>query len=206
MQKSRRRLFTIAGALMAAILLFSLVPTVALAGGSGTTEELDYVDIGDPGSEVGHLLLGWGPVEPATSGGNYGGVDDCRVTWEPGRPDRRIFRAASFLMTVPCGYQATKLELTVLDGLADDSFKVYVGFKKVYSYTGEQTGTEDWITHEIELNSRCSPCRTCRCFRPSRILVTIIATGPAWSSFDTYGQLAVDEARLLGEPCQPCRR
>jgi len=41
----------------------------------------DEVDIGNPTSESGHNLLGWGPVEPANSGGEYGGINDCRCTW-----------------------------------------------------------------------------------------------------------------------------
>lgn len=43
----------------------------------------DGVDIGMPDSETGHNLIGWGPIEPATSGGNWGGIDDCRATWAP---------------------------------------------------------------------------------------------------------------------------
>lgn len=41
----------------------------------------DGVDIGKPASESGHNLIGWGPIEPANTGGAYGGIDDCRVTW-----------------------------------------------------------------------------------------------------------------------------
>jgi len=44
----------------------------------------DSVDIGDTSSEAGHNLVGWGPVEPATSGGNWGGITDCRATWVTG--------------------------------------------------------------------------------------------------------------------------
>lgn len=46
---------------------------------------LDSVNVGDPLGEVGHGLVGWGPVEPATSGGTWGGHDDgtIRVTWRP---------------------------------------------------------------------------------------------------------------------------
>jgi hypothetical protein len=95
------------------------------------------------------------------------------------------------MMKVPPGFVAKRLKLNVLDGLADDSFVVYVRGKRVYSYTGLQTGTEDWITHTIDLDS-------IRCARNGRIWVLITAAGPAWSGFDTYGQLAVDEAKLLG--------
>jgi len=41
----------------------------------------DEVDIGNPASESGHYMDGWGPIEPANSGGVYGGINDCRATW-----------------------------------------------------------------------------------------------------------------------------
>lgn len=84
---------------------------------------LDYIDIGDTGSEAGHKLKGWGPVEPATSGGNYGGIDDARVTWEPGARNTRRHRLASFVLRVPRRSMVTQLKLRVLDGLADDSLR-----------------------------------------------------------------------------------
>lgn len=192
MRGNRRRLLSIIGTVMVVIMLSSLLPSVALA--SSGEKELGYIDIGDPGSEAGHRLRGWGPIEGVDNRGGYGGVGNCRVTWESGDPDKKWCRSASFIMNVPRGYRATKLELRVLDGLADDSFVVYVGCRKVYSYTGLQTGSEDWITHTIDLNRRCY------CYRHVRVV--IVATGPAWSGFDTYGQLAVDEVTLLGEKCQ----
>jgi len=42
----------------------------------------DSVDIGNQVSEAGHNLQEWGPIEPDTHGGHYGGIDDCRVTWQ----------------------------------------------------------------------------------------------------------------------------
>jgi len=44
-------------------------------------ELCDSVDIGKTTSEAPHNLIGWGPIEPANSGGAYGGIDDCRCTW-----------------------------------------------------------------------------------------------------------------------------
>jgi len=48
----------------------------------------DSVDIGNEASEEGRTMEGWGPIEPLTSGGNWGGFDisgeDCRVTWVGG--------------------------------------------------------------------------------------------------------------------------
>jgi len=49
----------------------------------------DSVDIGCPTSESGHNLIGWGPIEPATSGGNWGGIDNCRATWYPTEPGQQ---------------------------------------------------------------------------------------------------------------------
>jgi len=43
----------------------------------------DGVDIGKTASEAGHNPWSWGGIEPATSGGNWGGIDDCRATWAP---------------------------------------------------------------------------------------------------------------------------
>jgi hypothetical protein len=195
MKGNKRRLLSITGVVAVVVMLVCLVPPVALA--SGGEEELDYIDIGDPASEAWHRLRGWGPIEPETSGGGWGGIDDCRVTWEPGTPDRMWHRSASFILKVPYGYRATTLILQVLDGLADDSFVVFVNWRKVYSYEGQQTGTEDWVIHTIPLNK-------CFCYRYVR--VTIMAIGPAWSGFDTYGQLAVDEVTLLGKRYQCHRR
>lgn len=202
---SRKRLFLIIGIISVLIGSVLLLPTAAFAWGRitftrggitcGEEEEVDYVDIGDPGSESGHRLRGWGPIEPATSGGNYGGIDDCRVTWEPGSADRLWRRGALFRMTLPSGYKATKLVLNVLDGIADDSFVVFVGLRKVYCYSNGDpiNDPEEWHEHTIDLD-RCSSLGR-------RITVTILATGPAWNGFGTYGQLAVDEATLFGKKC-----
>ena len=171
-----------------------ITPTSAWASGYDTCSDpvrLDYVDIGDPGSETGHKLKGWGPIEPATSHGHYGGVDDARVTWEPGAPDTKHARSASFTFKVPKGFKPTQIRLSVLDGLADDSFAVRVN-STVYTHAGEMDGHEDWHTHTIDMRNPCSG--SCR------IKVVIQATGPAWDLFDTYGQLAVDWVELLGCP------
>ncbi len=171
-----------------------LTATSVWASGYDTCSDpvrLDYIDIGDPGSETGHKLKGWGPIEPATSLGNYGGVDDARVTWEPGAPDTKHARSASFMFKVPKGFKATQIKLSVLDGLADDSFIVRVN-STVYEYPGLINKEENWIEHTINLRNPCSG--SCR------IKVVIQATGPAWEFFDDYGQLAVDWVELMGCP------
>ena len=65
----------------------------------------DDVDIGNPGSEAGHSLSSWGPIEPATSGGGYGGINDCRVTWEPGAEADDTKRGASVVLTCEDCYE-----------------------------------------------------------------------------------------------------
>ena len=58
------------------------VDTIALYCGCTCDPVLcDSVDIGDPTSEAGHNLQDWGPIEPATNGGYWGGINDCRATW-----------------------------------------------------------------------------------------------------------------------------
>jgi len=185
---SRRKLMVVT----LVLLVLLLVPATANAGDPGPCGDsptlVDSVDIGNLTGETGHNLKGWGPVEPATSGGVYGNPGDgtCRVTWEPPNP-KNGKRAASFTLTVPPDKIAERLELNVLDGLADDSFEVYVNNGLKYTYTGQQTSTENWVTHSIDLTGL-----------RGKITVKIEATGSAWASFSTYGQLAVEWAKLYG--------
>ena len=70
----------------------------------------DMVDIGDPTSESGHALCGWGPIEPATSGGAYGGINDCRVTWELGTKNDDLSRGASVVLECEECYEPAECE------------------------------------------------------------------------------------------------
>lgn len=151
---------------------------------------VDSIDIGNPSSEAGHKMKGWGPIEPATHGGTWGGLTSspedgtCRVTWEPPTPiDKQ--RRASFEMKVPDCKIAERLVLRVLDGYADDSFEVYVNKTLMYTHTGAQSGTEGWATHTIDLTGL-----------KGKIQVETKATGPSWSGFSTWGQLGVEWAEL----------
>jgi hypothetical protein len=82
---------------------------------------LDRVDIGDPVSEAGHNLFEWGPIEPANSGGYYGGFgppgegtgENCRVAHHPSG----VEDFAS--LTLEAGEViANKLVIRVLDGMS----------------------------------------------------------------------------------------
>jgi len=61
----------------------------------------DGVDIGKPDSETGHNLIGWGPIEPATSGGNWGGIDDCRATWAPDEQEPASWASVDLTCEMP---------------------------------------------------------------------------------------------------------
>jgi len=73
----KAKLFYVAMALVMAVALvtgFVAAPAPAISGLS----PVDSVDFGNTTSEAGHSLKSWGPIEPATSGGNWGGSDHCR--------------------------------------------------------------------------------------------------------------------------------
>ena len=104
----------------------------------------------------------------------FPGDDDekgyCTLTWDSGGKARRI-------------------ELRVLDGLADDSFEVWVmnpagHWVVVYSYT-DQYATETWVTHNINgfpAGKGQGP----------EVELAIVPTQLGWSGYNTWGQLAVD--------------
>lgn len=180
-----------------------LIVTSAFANGP-----FDFVDIGNPASEAGHLLFGWGPIEPATHGGNWGGFnttgENTRVVWysdhdgsQKGKwactPDDLIpdpnGNEATLMMRNPIGKRAS-LKMRVLDGIGDDSFEVYVMGKKVYSYVADPSPTEVWKVHIIPLKGIVTK------FLPL-LLVKIVATGQQWTGWCPYGQLAVDWVKVV---------
>ena len=71
----KKKVLAVALALTVALVLL-VTPAMA-----ATNMILCRVDIGS--ETASHLagMSGWGPIEPITSGGNYGGVANCRVIW-----------------------------------------------------------------------------------------------------------------------------
>ncbi|MDD1653597.1 MAG: hypothetical protein LUQ64_03535, partial [Methanomicrobiales archaeon] len=170
----------------------------------GTATSVDSVDIGLASSETGHNLAGWGLVEPANSGGNYGGITDTRVAWTPDTPGDA--RSASFTLAVTDTTKDHYLLMKVLDGVADDSFVVFVNGNPVYSFTGKNnpvSGGQNYFGDPASTNTADEKWETHGIFLAKEILsvgdnpVTVIPTGPQWSGFDPYGQLAVDTVELL---------
>jgi hypothetical protein len=116
--------------------------------------------------------------------GSWGGeFGQGAVTAFPGDDDDAGY------CTLVVSAKARRLELRVLDGLADDSFDVYVknpagNWALVYSYA-DQYASETWVTHQIEGFPAGKG-------QGSTIEVKIVLTGPHWAHFNTFGQLAVD--------------
>jgi len=151
------------------------------------TAVVDYVDIGDPTSEATHIVNGFGPVEPLTHGGGWGSPADgtCRVIWSNVAPDDGG-SSASFTMDNPY-LNADLLQISVLNGIANDDFDVFVNGDYMYTYIHDPDTTERWVTHSIDVSAYSDqPVLT----------IELNATGPAWASFDPYGQVAVSWAKL----------
>jgi hypothetical protein len=137
----------------------------------------DYVDIGKPASEAGHNLVSWGPIEPANSGGNYGGIDDCRAIYTPS--DNSVW--ASIDLDFGSDPVACKLlTLNHLDGMTKDAFEVYINGVLVYYYPGDDLTTELWLTTTIPV-----------CAYGVQT-VKFVSTEPQWDLWATYGQMCFD--------------
>lgn len=159
---------------------------------------IDKVDIGSPRSERDHRLWGWGPVEPNRHRGRWKG--NYRVTWHPGEGTSYWDRAAMVTLYRRKCSVIKYLCLRVLDGIADDSFDVYVKvswgkswtkWKKVYDYDDSDPTTEwCWVEHRIRMPKRWRFAK--------KVRVAIVATGKPWSGFETHGQLAVDWIGIAG--------
>jgi uncharacterized repeat protein (TIGR01451 family) len=176
------------------------VPNIQITLFSETLTPLDSVDIGNPSSESGHNLFGWGPIEPDTHGGSWGGIGTdplspdkkTRVTWFDDEQPWALFK-------LDAGPSAKNLlKLRVLDGVGDDSFDVYVNGDLIYSYLGKNNPNsggqnlfgqtagsgEFWNIHQLYVPYS------------GELVIAVVATGGKWSLFDPYGQLAVDWAEL----------
>ncbi len=108
---------------------------------------LDWVNMGSPGSEGDDLIGSWGPIQPDTTGGNWGGMGSgtcgvdhdgvtpsgtmcdgkTRVIWEPDIIDGSdVGSRAAKVLLLNLGKDGTTLIVRYLDGLADDSFSIQV--------------------------------------------------------------------------------
>jgi hypothetical protein len=183
-----------------ALVLSMLVALLAPAGISASTCDptpIDFVNIGDPTSEAGHNLAGWGPIEPASSGGTWGGAGEdgnCRVIssgYDDGTGMNNFLDWAEF--TMDFGSPGTKyLLLRHLDGYAQDSFYVYIDTPgtpgdgtEVFYWPDEQSQGEVWRTAQIPLD--LTGVHT----------ITLRSDQPHWSGWDRFGQVAFTWAKVV---------
>jgi hypothetical protein len=173
--------------------------------GSGNSKgTYDFVNIGDPASEVGHNLYGWGPVEPYTHGGHWGGViggtpppcedGNCRVISSGYTGEDGMFGVtnnsedwASFTMDFGRGHRTKYLVLRALEGHAKDTFCVYIdsmGNEPVYYWAGDDSGSEYWVTHVIPVTLKGTHT------------IYLLSDQPHWSGWDTFGQVAFTWAKV----------
>ena len=147
---------------------------------SGMATAADYVNIGDPTAEMAHNALSWGPSEPGTSGGSFGGIagwpGTCAVVWHP-NDDNPL---AEVDMNFSGGTELITFQH--LDGPADDSFDVYVEGVYLWSYTDSGDPGEYWHTNGFPYTPASGA---------GAYTVGFVATGQKWGSFDTYGQVAI---------------
>jgi hypothetical protein len=156
-------------------LITIIAVVVALAGGQAWA--LYFVDIGTPASEAAYYPEGWGPIQPDTSGGNWGGIASDPLS--PDKKARVMWEATddpSASLTFPTSI--TAMAVRHLKGLADDSFDVEVGVASWGSAVDNVSDSEVWAISSFMGT-------------PGKKL-TLTATGEAWSGFDTYGQVAID--------------
>ena len=186
--------------LTTAVLVLAMVLAPTAYAAKPVPQLLDSVDIGSDTLEAAHgvSFSDWGPIEPTTHGGNWGGfnvtIEDCRVVWHAAG-DTTPRYATLTLDTGGAGF-ARHIVLRVLDGIADDSFNVYVknpggDWALVYSYDCDPSTSEYWVVHDIYSFPAGKGQGT-------TIEIKIEATGDTWSGFETYGQLAVDWVEVWG--------
>lgn len=147
----------------------------------------DYVDIGNPASEAGHALVGWGPIEPDTHPGNWGGIGTetppgkCRVVWSEDEP-APVENWASLQMDFGVSDTETKyLSYRHLDGGSDDSFELFIDDESMMTVAAPPT-TEVWYWAQLDVTGYTG-IHTLK----------IVATAPPGPYYIPFGQLAIDK-------------
>jgi len=148
--------------------------------------ELDMVDIGEQTSMSNHDAQGWFS-DPGN--GVYGGRDGGDIAMIGGDDDDNGYcdgdeDFATFELDAGTSI-AKKLIIRHLDGSADDTFKVYVNGDLVGTYTGGQYTGEQWVTTSFNVN-----------FTGNKEIKLIIAGDYPWTSCETYGQGAINWAKI----------
>ena len=147
-----------------------------------------FVDLGTAAGEAGYTLTNWGPIEPTTHPGGWGGIAGdpasydkrCRTVW--GYVENT--KDASITFPTPI----VSATIRHLDGGSDDSFKVEVGGNLWGSYSALADVGEFWTVNSF--------------FGTPGTTLTITCTGAAGPYWNPYGQVGIDriEAEPIPEP------
>ena len=175
--------------IIAALTLVLLLVSPVLANGPTLLAGVDINTSGGvvtdtnlvPGTST-KFISSFNAEQPGNWGGEYG---DGAVTAFPGDSDL----AGYVTFTWDSGF-ARRIELRVLDGIADDSFDVYVknpggNWALVYSYTSDPDTSEYWVVHHIYSFPAGKG-------QGESLQMKIVPTNLGWSGFGTWGQLGVD--------------
>jgi len=159
------------------------------------TEELQ-IGICEPESNMS--AVGWDKNPPA---GGWGGapLGSFATVWEKGAADVLDTdfsggRFAKCTINGSTGKVPTKIEIRHLAGLAHDNFCVFASIGAgdlLVGCVNENQNTEVWTVTQLTLPANI--------FAPGQdVTVKILAGGNAWPSFGTYGQLAIDYIKVIG--------
>ena len=152
---------------------------------------LGSIDIGKMNDEMAYLL-GWSKPQPKTSGGSWGGVSDPKY-WRTVSCTycKEGDSAYAFVLG---GENTQTIRIEHLDGLANDSFDVYVldlwKWVKIGSYKDQFTSSEHIVTTDFNMTSSIHTF--------GFVEVKITLTGKHWTDYKTYGQLAIHKIDVLG--------
>jgi len=156
-------------------------------GANGDAGAAAYVDIGNPASEAGHAMTGWGPTEPDAHGGGWGGIGSesppgrCRTIWSPLEAAPVETWASLELDFGPSSTNPKCLTVRYLDGGSDDSFDISIDgqfYHSIYAPPGAETWR--WVRMDA---TGITGIRT----------VTFTATGPAGTYYTPFGQVGIDK-------------
>ncbi len=193
------------------LVLVALLLSFSTAG-VASAELIDCVNIGDPVSEAGHNLYGWGPIEPYTHGGHWGLEPYASY---PAGEDLSFY--PDTLRVISSGYEIgdsnaygafgvanngldwAKLTLNFagggtgevmhLEGHAKDAFSIYLdalqgdGGTLLFTWPGDDLSTESILESIFAVPIIAEGVHD----------VYFVMHGEHWSGWDTYGQVAISE-------------
>ncbi len=180
--------------------IIGILAIVALAGlwaeAASAQYYSDYVDIGTPASEgepmgvAPHNMVGWGPIEPDTHTGNYGGIasedppGSCRPIWSPTEYDALdgIENWADLDLDFGLPGGTKTLKIRHLDGGSNDGHTLHIDGVLITTFSPLGASGENWYWMELDV-SAYSGVHTLRW----------TATAPAGTYFDPYGQVCIDK-------------